>query len=161
MAKSEKSLAKRLAAKYREASSRAPEAKLALDLHPVTGIAMSALDAAASAAEGNYGDAGLELLGVVPGVKYIPGAGATKAFRKYADAKSNAARTIDRASDSVSYATSKIAAAKEKYSGTEDKGAAESAAKRKDKETYKKGGLAASKRADGIAVRGKTRGRMI
>jgi hypothetical protein len=134
-----KPLPKRLAAKYREASARAPEAKLAMDLHPVTGIGMSALDSAASAAEGKYGDAVLEALGVVPGVKYIPGIGLKKAFKKYADAKSNAARAIDRTSDSVSYGTEKTAEAKERTG-------------------LKKGGVV--RRGDGIAKRGHTKGRV-
>jgi hypothetical protein len=114
MAEKKKSLAKRLAEKYREASARAPEAKLALDLNPITGIPMSALDAAASAAEGKYGDAGLELLGVVPAVKLIKGAGHLKDAVKYAGKKAEAARTIDRISDSVSYAGEKTAQAKER-----------------------------------------------
>jgi hypothetical protein len=114
MTEKKKPLSKRLAEKYREMSARAPEAKLALDLHPVTGIPMSAMDAAASAAEGMYGDAALEALGVVPGVKYIPGMGLTKAMTKYASKKAEAARTVDRASDAVSYAGEKKAEAKDR-----------------------------------------------
>jgi hypothetical protein len=110
MTEAKKSLAKRLAEKYRRASEAAPEAKLALDLHPITGIGMSALDSAASAAEGMYGDAALEALGMVPGVK--PARGLSKALR-FASQKAQLARGIDRSSDAVQYATTKAEKAKE------------------------------------------------
>jgi len=131
--------------KYRKISSDNPEAKLALDVAPFTGIATSLADAGADAYEGNYADAGLNLLGVVPGVKLIKGVGAIKNAAKYAGSMANLARTTDRTSDAVTYGEEKTKKTNEP-------------AKNKP---MKKGGMTASIRADGIAIRGKTKGRIV
>ena len=128
--------------KYRKISSDNPEAKLALDVAPFTGIATSLADAVADAYEGNYADAGLNLLGVVPGVKLIKGVGAIKNAAKYAGSMADLARNTDRASDAVTYGEEKT----------------NEPAKNKP---MKKGGMTASIRADGIAIRGKTKGRIV
>ena len=143
--------------KYRKLSSDNPEAKLVLDMAPVSGAGTSLADAAADAYEGNYADAGLDLLGVVPGAKLIRGTGRVKDIWKYAGTKADLARTTDRASDAVTYAEEKTAEAKEKPKGNAGRGKVNP--KRLDE--MKKGGMTASSRADGIAQRGKTRGRIV
>ena len=144
------SIPKQLAKKYRELSAEYPEAKLALDLLPIAGMGMSALDAAASAAEGKYGDAALEALGVVPGVKYVPGMGATKALAKYkyASRPAELARTIDRASDAVSYG-------EEKADGLKRGGKVKAAPKKPERTSD-----SVKRRGDGIAKKGLTKGKM-
>jgi len=132
----------RVIKKYRKISSDNPEAKLALDMAPFSGVATSLADAAADAYEGNYVDAGLNLLGVVPGVKIIKGVGAIKNAAKFAGPMANLARTTDRTSDVVTYGEEKT----------------NEPAKNKP---MKKGGMTASIRADGIASRGKTKGRIV
>ena len=131
--------------KYRKMSSDNPEAKLALDVAPFSGVATSLADAGADAYEGNYADAGLNLLGVVPGVKLIKGAGAIKNAAKYAGSMANLARTTDRTSDAVTYGEEKT---KETNEPAKNK-------------PMKKGGMTVSSRADGIASRGKTKGRIV
>ena len=143
--------------KYREMSSKNPEAKLALDVAPFSGVATSVADAGADAYEGNYADAGLDLLGVVPGAKLIKGSGAIKNMMKYAGSKADLARTTDRASDAVTYAEEKTVEAKEGPKG--DAGRGKVNPKRVNE--MKKGGMTASSRGDGIAARGKTRGRFV
>lgn len=146
--------------KYRQMSADNSEAKLALDTLPYTGMATSLADAGADAYEGNYPDAALDLLGVIPGAKFIKGSGAVKDLMKYASSKENLARTADRASDSVTYAEEKTSQAKEKPRG--DAGMRQANPKPASK--MKRGGkvkTTASSRADGIAQRGKTRGRMV
>jgi hypothetical protein len=146
--------------KYRQLSANNPEAKLALDVAPFSGVATSLADAGADAYEGNYADAGLDLLGVVPGAKLIKGAGAVKNMLKYAGTKADLARTTDRASDSVTYAEEKAAEAKERPKGDAGRGKVNP----KQVSEMKRGGAVkstASSRADGIAARGKTRGRIV
>jgi hypothetical protein len=143
--------------KYRKMSSDNPEAKLALDVAPFSGVATSLADAGADAYEGNYADAGLDLLGVVPGAKLIKGAGAVKNMMKYAGSKADLARTTDRASDSVTYAEEKTAEAKELPKGDAGRGRVNP----RRVNDMKKGGVTASSRGDGIASRGKTRGRFV
>ena len=142
---------------YRKISSDNPEAKLALDVAPFSGVATSLADAGADAYEGNYADAGLDLLGVVPGVKLIKGAGAIKNAMKYAGSKADLARTADRASDSVTYAEEKTVEAKEKPKGNAGRGKVNP----KRVNEMKNGGITASSRGDGIASRGKTKGRFV
>jgi hypothetical protein len=128
--------------KYQQLSADNPEAKLALDVAPFSGVATSLADTAVDARKGNYADAGLDLLGVVPGAKLIPGSGLVKSAMKYASGKANLARNGDRASDAVTYAEEKKAQAK----------------------GMKKGGkVSAPKQArgDGCAQRGKTKGRFV
>jgi len=143
--------------KYRKMSSDNPEAKLALDVAPFSGVATSLADAGADAYEGNYADAGLDLLGVVPGVKLIKGAGAVKNAMKYAGSKADLARTADRASDSVTYAEEKTVEAKEPSKGDAGRGKVNP----KRVNGMKSGGMTASRRGDGIASRGKTKGRFV
>jgi len=135
----------RVIKKYRKISSENPETKLALDVAPFSGVATSLADAGADAYEGNYVDAGLNLLGVVPGVKIIKGVGAIKNAAKNAGLMADLARNTDRASDAVTYGEEKT---KEKNEPDKNK-------------TMKKGGMIISSRADGIASRGKTKGRIV
>lgn len=127
--------------KYQRLSAENPEAKLALDVAPFSGVATSVADSAVDASKGNYADAGLDLLGVVPGAKLVKGSGFVKDMLKYGGGKANLARTADRASDAVTYAEEKKAQAK----------------------GMKKGGkVSASKsRGDGCAQRGRTKGRFV
>jgi hypothetical protein len=156
VAKEEGSIGKAVK-KYRKMSSDNPEAKLALDVAPFSGVATSLADAGADAYEGNYVDAGLDLLGVVPGVKLIKGMGAIKSSSKYAGPKADLARTTDRASDSVTYAEEKAAEAKEPTK----RNVFRSNANPKLAKKMKTGGMTASSRGDGIASRGKTKGRFV
>ena len=156
MAKEEGSIGKAVK-KYRKMSSDNPEAKLALDVAPFSGVATSLADAGADAYEGNYADAGLDLLGVVPGVKLIKGIGAIKNATKYAGPKADLARTADRASDSVTYAEEKAVEAKEPTK----RNVFRSNASPKLAQKMKTGGMTASARGDGIACRGKTKGRFV
>jgi hypothetical protein len=142
MAKKIKDLADSASKKYTELSDKYPEAKLAADLLPGVGVITSGADAVNDAYKGNYRDAALDLIGVIPGAKLIKGAGAVKDSTKYAGKKLEAARNIDRGIDTSTYLDRKDKA---------EKG-------------MKKGGKVkstASSRADGCAQRGKTRGRYI
>lgn len=143
--------------KYRKFSSENPEAKFALDVTPYSGVATSLADSVSDAYEGNYPDAALDLLGVVPGVKLIKGVGAAKSASKYAGTGAELARTADRTSDSLTYAEEKTAEAREPSKGNAGRGKVNP----KRVNEMKKGGMTASKRADGIASRGKTRGRIV
>lgn len=130
--------------KYKKWSEENPKAKLAADLTPGVGAITSIGDAAVAAKEDRYGDAALELLGVVPGAKALPMINkASKATQKINKAR-QVATTADKASDTLQYA--------EGRTPVEDK---------PDWETggMKKGGKvrSASQRADGCAIRGKTR----
>jgi hypothetical protein len=134
-----KELAKSASNKYTELSDKYPEAKLAADLLPGVGVVTSGADAVNDAYKGNYRDAALDLLGVIPGAKLIKGAGAVKDTTKFAGKNVEAARNIDRGVDTATYLDRKDKA---------EKG-------------MKKGGKVkstASSRGDGIAQRGKTRG---
>lgn len=102
-----KSFLAQAAQKYKELAAAYPEEKLALDLAPITGQVMSGLDAGAAAVEGRYGDAMLEGLGMIPGIKYIPGMGLTKAVTKYASNPAKLGRLADQVSDGLSYAEQK------------------------------------------------------
>ena len=156
MSKNEGALGKAVK-KYRKMASDNPEAKLALDVAPFSGVATSLADAGADAYEGNYADAGLDLLGVVPGAKLIKGAGSVKNMLKYAGTKADLARTTDRASDSVTYAEEKTVEAKEAPKGDAGRGKVNP----KRVNGMKNGGMTASSRGDGIASRGKTKGRFV
>ena len=156
MAKEESAIGKAVK-KYRKMASDNPEAKLALDVAPFSGVATSLADSGADAYEGNYVDAGLDLLGVVPGVKLIKGAGAIKNAMKYAGSGADLARTADRASDAVTYAEEKTVEAKEPSKS--DAGRGKINPKRVN--GLKRGGTTASSRGDGIASRGKTKGRFV
>ena len=130
--------------KYKKWSEENPKAKLAADLTPGAGVITSLGDSAVAAKEERYGDAGLELLGVVPGAKAInylrKGVKNAERVNKIKDV----ARTADKASDTLQYV--------EGRRPVEDK---------PDWDTggMKKGGRVrtASQRADGCAIRGKTR----
>jgi len=146
--------------KYRQLSNDNPEVKLALDMAPFSGIATSLADSGADAYEGNYVDAGLDLLGVIPGAKLIKGSGTVKNLMKYADSKADLSRTFDRASDLTTYAEEKIAQDKEKSRGN----TAKERINVNLASGMKRGGtvkFTASSRADGIAQRGKTKGKII
>lgn len=137
---------------YKKWSEDNPGKKLAADLTPGIGIATSLGDAAVAASEERYGDATGELLGVVPAAKYINAlTKISKAGRK-ANKFKEIANVADKSSDTLQ--------------------ALESGHKRSEREKpskpdYETGGMkkggkvsSASKRGDGIAQRGKTRGRM-
>jgi len=139
MAKKIKDLADSASKKYTELSDKYPEAKLTADLLPGVGVVTSGADAINDAYKGNYRDAALDLIGVIPGAKLIKGAGAVKDSTKYAGKNLEAARNIDRGIDTSTYLDRKDKA---------EKG-------------MKKGGkvkATASSRGDGCAQRGKTRG---
>jgi hypothetical protein len=130
--------------KYKKWSEENPKTKLAADLTPGVGAITSIGDSAVAAGEGRRGDAVLELLGVVPGAKLLPII--NKASRKAAKLNKlkEVANTSDKTSDTLQYV--------EGRNPVEDK---------PDWATggMKKGGKVrtASQRADGIAIRGKTR----
>jgi len=132
---------------YERLSKENPDAKLALDLAPFSGVATSLADSAEAAHKGNYPDAALALLGVVPGVKMVKGKGfLDKAKKVYDSARANLARTTDKTSDTVTYAENKDAQAKSRREG------------------MKKGGKVSAPKAsrgDGCAQRGKTKGRFV
>lgn len=143
--------------KYRKFSSDNPEAKFALDVAPYSGVATSLADSVSDAYEGNYPDAALDLLGIVPGVKFIKGAGTVKSVSKHAGTGAELARTADRASDALTYAEEKTAEAKEPAKGNAGRGKVNP----KRVNEMKRGGLTASSRGDGIASRGRTKGRFV
>jgi hypothetical protein len=129
---------------YKKWSEENPKTKLAADLTPGVGVVTSLGDSATAAKDKRYGDAALELLGVIPGAKVLPLINkASKAAQKLNKAR-QVATTADKTSDTLQYA--------ESNKPVED---------RPDWETggMKKGGKVrtASQRADGIAIRGKTR----
>jgi hypothetical protein len=126
--------------KYRKLSSDYPEAKVALDLAPFSGVATSLADAGADAYEGAYDKAALDLLGVVPGAKLIKGAGTVKNAVKFGSSAANLSRNADQANDVTDYIEQK-----------------------REQQVNKKakGGLAKFFRGDGIAQRGKTKGRFV
>lgn len=146
--------------KYTKLVKENPEAKLVADLTPFAGIATSGLDAANNAYKGNYAEAGVDLLGLVPGVKHIKGAGFIKDSVKYAGKGYNAARVIDKVGDAENYKTSekpKKEVKKETKKPARDD--------YPNYYNYKKGGKVkakptASSRGDGCAQRGKTRGNL-
>ena len=132
-------------AKYKKWAEDNPDTKLAADVTPYSGSATSIGDAAVAADEGRYGDAGLELLGVIPLVK--AGMKASKLRQKISKA-TRAAQAVDRTSDTVSAGETAV---QNKVSSM-------------DKPDYLTGGMkkggkvrSASSRADGCAIRGKTR----
>jgi len=133
--------------RYKKWSEDNPKTKLAADLTPGIGAATSVGDSAVAFNEGRHGDAALELLGVVPGVKALPMINkASRAAQKINKAR-QAATTADKTSDTLQYVEGRK---------SED-----------DKPDWATGGMkkggkvrTASQRADGIAQRGKTKGRI-
>lgn len=132
--------------KYRKWAEENPKTKLVADLTPGVGVATSIGDAKVAAKDKRYGDAALELLGVVPGAKLIPLVNkATRAMSRVNKAK-EVANLADKTSDTLQYAEGR-----------------KPVVDRPDWETggLKKGGTVkrktASQRADGCAIRGKTR----
>jgi hypothetical protein len=136
------------AKKYKKWAEENPKSKLAADLTPGVGVVTSVGDAAAAADEGKYGDAALELLGVVPGAKLVPLISKLSRKASRVNKTKEVASTADKTSDTLQYA--------EGRKPVEDK---------PDWATggMKKGGKisSASTRADGCAQRGKTKGRMV
>ena len=130
--------------KYKQWAVENPKTKLAADLTPGVGVMTSVGDAAVAADEDRYGDAGLELLGVVPGLKAVnylrKGAKSVERANKIKDV----AHTADKTSDALQYVEGRKPV--------------------KDKPDWATGGMkkggkvkSASSRADGCAIRGKTR----
>jgi hypothetical protein len=56
---------------YEQWAKDNPEAKLVADVAPYTGVATSAADTVNELRKGNYPQAGLEALGLIPGVKIV------------------------------------------------------------------------------------------
>jgi hypothetical protein len=132
-------------AKYDKAKGDYPGEKYLLDMVPGVGQVTSALDTVSALDKGNYGDAALNAIGVIPGVKYIPARGLVKSAKKYAGKGFAAARNFDRGMDTAEY----IGSEREK-------------AKKPVVKKAKGGSVgSASKRADGCATKGKTKGRMV
>jgi hypothetical protein len=133
--------------KYERLSKENPDSKLALDLAPFSGVATSLGDSAVDLRKGNYPDAALDLLGVVPGAKMVKGKGfLDKAKQMYGNGKANLSRVTDKASDFVTFLENKDAVAKSRGDG------------------MKKGGKVSAPKAsrgDGCAQRGKTKGRFV
>jgi hypothetical protein len=133
--------------RYKKWSEDNPKTKLAADLTPGIGVATSVGDSAVAFNEGRHGDAALELLGVVPGAKLLPLINKASKTTKRANKLKEVANTADKTSDTLQYA--------EGRKSVDDK---------PDWATggMKKGGAvkSASSRADGIAQRGKTKGRI-
>jgi len=94
--------------RYEEASKAAPDVKLAADLHPKSGIATSGMDAAVQAKKGNYGQAALEAVGLIPFVK--PGVTLAKLGKNALKRKEVAkkAQAADRVNDTVGYVAEKV-----------------------------------------------------
>jgi hypothetical protein len=132
--------------KYRRWSEENPKAKLAADLTPGVGVVTSIGDAKVAAKDKRYGDAALELLGVVPGAKLVPLVHKMSRGALQLNKMKDMATTADKASDTLQYVEGR-----------------KPVADRPDWETggMKKGGTVkrktASQRADGCAIRGKTR----
>ena len=118
--------------KYEDASVENPKTKLALDLLPGTGQITSVIDSANSARKGNYVDAAVDLAGVLPPVKWVSKAvKATKAKKLYRNLKE-----LDSVGDTQEFAK-----------------------KEGETERMARGGMVKS-RGNGIAQRGKTKGKM-
>ena len=129
-------------AKYDKAKRDYPREKYLLDMAPGVGQVTSALDTVSSLSKGDYGNALLNAVGVIPGAKYVPARGLAKATKKYAGKGFAAARNFDRGADTVEYIDSEREKAK--------------------KPVVKKAkGGSVSSRADGCALRGKTKGKMV
>jgi hypothetical protein len=133
--------------KYKKWAEDNPKAKLAADLTPGIGAATSVGDSAVALNEGRHGDAALELLGVVPGAKLLPLINKASKTAKRANKLKEVANTADKTSDTLQYAEGR-------KSGD-------------DKPDWATGGMkkggkvrTASQRADGCAIRGKTKGRV-
>lgn len=62
--------ADRLLTGYDQLSNDHPNIKLALDLIPSTGMATSAIDTASDLNKGNYGDAAIDAVGLIPEVRF-------------------------------------------------------------------------------------------
>ena len=137
--------------KYRELSSNNPEAKLALDLIPGTGQLTSVADAASSAYEGKPIEAAAEIAGLVP---WIKGAKGIEKLRKLVKEQ----KLFSGAVDSAQYIDEKV---RDKTNTTPKQKSILPVLFPAMKE-MKKGGFvgSASKRADGCAQRGKTKGKM-
>jgi hypothetical protein len=92
---------------YEAASNAAPDAKLAADLYPKSAVLTSGLDAAVQVKNGNYGQAAVEAVGMVPFIK--PGVTLAKmgaaALQRQALAKK--AQAFDQLNDSLTYGAAK------------------------------------------------------
>jgi hypothetical protein len=165
---------KDIAEAYEHLTEKYPLSKTALDLIPYTGPVLAATDAAANIAKGNYGGAALDSLGVIP----VVGKVAAKAIKS-----ANLARTVGRgaeASDRAAKARSLYTGATGAMANFAPSDVAPSDIPYSDPSydatgfVFKKGGkVSLSKklkssskpktkpRGDGIASRGKTRGRMV
>lgn len=128
-------------AKYDKAKRDYPREKYLLDMAPGIGQVTSALDTVSSLSKGDYGDAALNAVGVIPGVKHVPARGLVKAAKKYAGKGFAAARNFDRGMDTAEY----IGNEREKI---------------KKPVVKKAKGGSVSSRADGCAIKGKTKGKM-
>ena len=152
--------------KQRKFRERYPVADAALNFVPYVGTAAAIDDVQDSVRKGDYTDAALNAIGVIPGGKLVKGA--IKGFDKVDSAlrsaivRGSSPHLVNDASDALLGAGIGTAA-----SGGGAYGA--DLAKRQskansDSRSYKKGGKvktkvsSASKRGDGIAQRGKTRG---
>jgi hypothetical protein len=140
-----------LVKKYRELSSKNPEAKLALDLLPGTSQVTSIADAASSAYEGKPLEAAAEIAGLVPWVK--GGKGVEKLRKLIAEQK-----LFSGAVDSSQYVDEKM---RDKTDVQPKQKSIPPVLFPATKEMKKGGSVgSASKRADGCAQRGKTKGKM-
>lgn len=132
--------------KYKKWAEENPKTKLAADLIPGVGAVASVGDSAAAAGEGKYGDAALELLGVVPGAKLVPMVSKISRKALRANKAKEVASTADKTSDTLQYI--------EGRKPVEDKPDWATGGLKKGGEVKAR---TASQRADGCCIRGKTR----
>lgn len=130
---------------YDRLTNKYPAAKFIADLLPGTGQVTSALDSANDFSKGNYGASALDLAGLIPGVKQIKALGAVKKGTKYAGRAWKVGRGIDALGD---------------YSDYEGRVKGQKKAKGGKVKKMANGG-SASRRADGCATKGKTKGRFV
>ena len=153
--------------KQRKFRERYPVADAALNFVPYVGTAAAIDDVQDSVRKGDYTDAALNAIGVIPGGKVVKGA--IKGFNKVDNAARRAmvrngrpTYQVNDVSDALLAAGTAAAAGGVGAYGTDL--AIRQAKADSDSRSYKKGGKvktkvsSASKRGDGIAQRGKTRG---
>lgn len=91
---------------YDAVKKRYPEAKLALDVLPMSGVVTSAADTIQDLSKGNYLDAAENAVGLIPGLKagvVLSKARKAKALKEAKNAVRGAAKVTDAAADAGAY----------------------------------------------------------
>lgn len=138
--------------KYDKFVAEHPKSKLAADLTPVAGSVLSLVDTASDINKRDYPAAAIDTLGLIPLAKFIPGRGFVKSAMRYGGKGWDAARGADVVMDASD-------AAKNENERLKNKKAKGGIIKKAKSGVIKKA-TSASKRGDGIANKGKTKGRL-